>query len=204
MATVQVPRHSQILAGTPVSIVLKADQATGKLTAGNVADVLTRHDHPRGVKVRLVDGQIGRVQSISSLRSRPEQAESTAPRLPSDSPGMGERRLGGFVQDDYRNDPTPLEERSLEDYIKKPAQKKKNKNKRLQPNDETRIGRTSAVGTSTGEERDAPETQDKTASQAELEQGFPALDSALIAAILADHPDDLGRARETLKQLSAG
>lgn len=48
-----------------VDIVLKADQPTGKLTHGKVAQILTSDSfHPRGIKVRLEDGQVGRVQKI--------------------------------------------------------------------------------------------------------------------------------------------
>ncbi len=51
--------------GLKVSIVLKQDQRTGKLTSGIVKDILTKSAfHPHGIKVRLVDGQIGRVQRI--------------------------------------------------------------------------------------------------------------------------------------------
>ncbi len=49
--------------GTEVGIVLKKDQRTGKLTRGFVKDVLTRSaGHPHGIKVRLTDGQVGRVK----------------------------------------------------------------------------------------------------------------------------------------------
>lgn len=45
--------------------MLKADQPTGKLTEGVVAELLTNSaNHPRGIKVRLSDGQVGRVQNI--------------------------------------------------------------------------------------------------------------------------------------------
>lgn len=51
--------------GTSVEIVLKADQRTGKLTKGIVKDILTNSStHPHGIKVRLTDGQVGRVQVI--------------------------------------------------------------------------------------------------------------------------------------------
>ena len=57
--------RKDIIAGVTVDIVLKADQRTGKLTRGVVKDILTNSQiHPRGIKVRLVDGQIGRVQAI--------------------------------------------------------------------------------------------------------------------------------------------
>ncbi len=48
-----------------VDIVLKKDQRRGKRTRGIVQDILTSSPtHPRGIKVRLADGQIGRVQEI--------------------------------------------------------------------------------------------------------------------------------------------
>jgi uncharacterized repeat protein (TIGR03833 family) len=46
-------------------VVLKNDQQTGKRTLGVVKDILTASaTHPHGIKVRLADGQIGRVQEI--------------------------------------------------------------------------------------------------------------------------------------------
>ena len=55
----------EIVPGTEVCIVLKKDQRTGKLTRGLVKDVLTRSaSHPHGIKVRLTDGQVGRVKKI--------------------------------------------------------------------------------------------------------------------------------------------
>lgn len=57
--------RKNIKPGTKVSIVLKQDQRNGKLTDGVVKDLLTNSpNHPRGIKVRLTDGQVGRVQKI--------------------------------------------------------------------------------------------------------------------------------------------
>lgn len=54
--------------GMSVSIVLKQDQRTGKLTAGIVKDILTKSpNHPHGIKVRLMDGQVGRVKQIEHV-----------------------------------------------------------------------------------------------------------------------------------------
>ncbi|HAK46258.1 MAG TPA: YwbE family protein [Spirochaeta sp.] len=51
--------------GLKVAIVLKKDQRTGKLTEGVVADLLTKSPtHPHGIKVRLEDGQVGRVKEV--------------------------------------------------------------------------------------------------------------------------------------------
>ena len=57
--------RGNIKPGIEVYIVLKKDQHTGRLTRGVVKDILTRSaSHPHGIKVRLADGQVGRVQSI--------------------------------------------------------------------------------------------------------------------------------------------
>ena len=51
--------------GSEVEIVLKKDQRTGNLTRGIVAEILTSSaSHHRGIKVRLEDGQVGRIQKI--------------------------------------------------------------------------------------------------------------------------------------------
>lgn len=51
--------------GMSVDIVLKKDQRTGALTRGIVKDILTKSEfHPHGIKVRLTDGQVGRVKEI--------------------------------------------------------------------------------------------------------------------------------------------
>ncbi len=51
--------------GSRVNIVLKKDQRSGKLTEGIVKDILTNSpNHPHGIKVRLEDGQVGRVKEI--------------------------------------------------------------------------------------------------------------------------------------------
>jgi len=58
-------RRSDIKPGVHVSIVLKKDQRTGKLTEGIVKDILTKAPmHPHGIKVRLENGAIGRVKNI--------------------------------------------------------------------------------------------------------------------------------------------
>ncbi|MFC2038418.1 YwbE family protein [Chloroflexota bacterium] len=57
--------RENITPGLQVSIVLKKDQQSGKLTDGTVRDILTKAAaHPHGIKVRLESGHIGRVQVI--------------------------------------------------------------------------------------------------------------------------------------------
>ncbi|KQL19635.1 YwbE family protein [Cytobacillus solani] len=59
--------RKDISPGVTVDIILKADQRTGKLTRGVVKDILTNSGtHPHGIKVRLTDGQVGRIQHIHS------------------------------------------------------------------------------------------------------------------------------------------
>ncbi|MCP3873570.1 MAG: YwbE family protein [Desulfobacteraceae bacterium] len=58
-------KRADIKPGIEVSIVLKQDQRTGKLTKGIVKDILTNStNHHHGIKVRLEDGQVGRVKTI--------------------------------------------------------------------------------------------------------------------------------------------
>jgi uncharacterized repeat protein (TIGR03833 family) len=58
-------QRADIRPGMRVAIVLKQDQRTGKQTIGIVKDLLTNSNfHPHGIKVRLTDGQVGRVQEI--------------------------------------------------------------------------------------------------------------------------------------------
>ena len=57
--------RNNLKSGVEVDIVLKVDQSTGKLTHGKVKDILTSDSqHHRGIKVRLQDGKVGRVQKI--------------------------------------------------------------------------------------------------------------------------------------------
>ena len=57
--------RADIYPGLEVAIILKKDQRTGKQTLGIVRDILTSAPyHSRGIKVRLEDGQIGRVAEI--------------------------------------------------------------------------------------------------------------------------------------------
>lgn len=57
--------RKEIHPGAHVEIILKADQRTGKRTAGIVKDILTSAAfHSRGIKVRLDSGLIGRVQTV--------------------------------------------------------------------------------------------------------------------------------------------
>lgn len=57
--------REDIRPGLTVDVVLKEDQPTGRLTRGIVQDILTNSSfHPRGIKVRLESGEVGRVQNV--------------------------------------------------------------------------------------------------------------------------------------------
>ena len=57
--------HVNIKPGLQVSIILKKDQRSRKLTEGIVKDILTKSPtHAHGIKVRLENGQVGRVKEI--------------------------------------------------------------------------------------------------------------------------------------------
>ncbi|MFZ4453211.1 YwbE family protein [Salibacterium aidingense] len=57
--------RSALEPGMEVAIVLKQDQRSGKRTRGVIQDILTNSpSHPHGIKVRLTDGNVGRVKEI--------------------------------------------------------------------------------------------------------------------------------------------
>lgn len=57
--------RKDIYPGLLVDIILKKDQRSGELTRGVVKNLLTSAaHHSRGIKVRLEDGQVGRVAYI--------------------------------------------------------------------------------------------------------------------------------------------
>lgn len=64
--------RKNIRPGARVAVVLKQDQRTGRRTTGTVKDLLTNSNfHPHGIKVRLTDGQVGRVQEILADDDKP-------------------------------------------------------------------------------------------------------------------------------------
>lgn len=57
--------RKDIYPGLLVNVVKKEDQRTGKLTEGIILSLLTKSSyHPHGIKVKLEDGTVGRVQEI--------------------------------------------------------------------------------------------------------------------------------------------
>ncbi len=69
-----LPTREQIKKGDSVLIVTKENQRTGNLTDGTVNEILTSSEfHPHGIKVRLEDGQVGRVKSIISTKMKSKE-----------------------------------------------------------------------------------------------------------------------------------
>ncbi|MDX2481913.1 MAG: YwbE family protein [Desulfuromusa sp.] len=62
--------RTDITSGLEVKIVLKKDQRSGSLTGGIVKDILTNSSfHPHGIKVRLENGDVGRVKEIIAVNN---------------------------------------------------------------------------------------------------------------------------------------
>ncbi|KAI1804237.1 hypothetical protein F4811DRAFT_297421 [Daldinia bambusicola] len=158
MANRGVPKTTEVVRGAAVNIVLKADQRTGRQVSGTVRDVLTRGDHHRGIKVRLTDGRIGRVQSMSTISavsttSMPntisaDVAASEGPSTPTggepvDLISGSSSQLRGARRPRYRDarleEPleVPPEQADLSAYIVPSRRKGKNKNGPKQTADHT-------------------------------------------------------------------
>jgi uncharacterized repeat protein (TIGR03833 family) len=68
MPIMSLPKRSEIKPGLRVKIIEKHNQRSGALTEGVVAELLTNSPtHPHGIKVRLTDGKVGRVQAIVTV-----------------------------------------------------------------------------------------------------------------------------------------
>lgn len=128
----RVPPSKSITPGTSVNIILKADQPTGRTVFGTVSELLTRGDHPRGVKVRLTDGRVGRVQSLRNgdEPSGPAQEEndvsSNGIQLRTEGPAFSGSRSHFSARDMRLDGPEepPSEALGLDMYIR-PAKGKK-------------------------------------------------------------------------------
>ncbi|KAF7564071.1 hypothetical protein G7046_g59 [Stylonectria norvegica] len=119
-----VPTIQQVVRGSAVFIVLKDDQPTGEETQGIVQDIFTRGNHPRGIKVRLRDGQVGRVQrmgappaadaSASAMSAPPRAISGAGTGVPSPAPARSTMKYTDVRNDDYLDGPPP---RGLADFM---------------------------------------------------------------------------------------
>jgi uncharacterized repeat protein (TIGR03833 family) len=140
-ATQEVPSAQQVVSGAGVSIVLKVDQPTGNEVLGIVGEVLGRGNHPRGIKVRLQDGRVGRVQRIVdqgiardasegliNLGRNGEPNGATSAESSSGPQSTVSYRHVSDVRDDpydYDNAPTARDPINLADYIKPSKNRRK-------------------------------------------------------------------------------
>lgn len=114
-----VPTQQQVVPGASVYIILKEDQSSGTETKGVVQDLLTRGNHPRGIKVRLRGGLVGRVQRMGSAGDAEAQStEATAQTIGGSSAGPGNAQPK-FKYRDIRleEDPSEPPPRSLVDFL---------------------------------------------------------------------------------------
>ncbi|KAG5983499.1 hypothetical protein E4U55_008021 [Claviceps digitariae] len=110
-----VPSILQVVPGASVFIVLKKDQPTGRETAGVVAELLTRGNHPRGIKVRLRNGQVGRVQRMGNQSAPQTDASETHHNKTATQPARFSHRYTDVRNDsDYPSEPPS---RSLTDFF---------------------------------------------------------------------------------------
>ncbi|EGX90868.1 hypothetical protein CCM_07288 [Cordyceps militaris CM01] len=128
-STGTVPTTRDVVPGAGVFIILKDDQPTGQETRGVVGEVLTSGNHPRGIKVRLRGGQVGRVQRLDkapldNADNREERPTGDDARSSNAQMSAGPARGGGSARfshrytdvryDDYLEGPP---ERSLADFL---------------------------------------------------------------------------------------
>lgn len=218
-----ISNRSLVYPGLPVSVVLKADQRSGRLTQGTVADVLTRHNHPRGIKVRLQDGAVGRIEAIRSTQpGKPQFLQSatkhnsssanqhigqrTMSQQPSTNPWADQASQGGHAAGYYGQQQQPPSQQQFQD---PPGQQHQQQQQgSVPPNRAQNDGflpqgqeRSEQVETMQNYEARAPKSEDDKA-QEQLQKEFPSLDSSLIAAIYGD-TKDVAQTREMLQELGS-
>jgi uncharacterized repeat protein (TIGR03833 family) len=183
----RVPTIGEVLPGAWVNIVLKADQPTGRTVSGAIKDVLTRGNHPRGIKVRLTDGRIGRVQAMANASaSAPPQAseESTheGPHGARPPRSFSQSRPSAFA--DIRDEGQPTASIGLDAYVKPAKQRKSGKGKPRQASDSA-----GAAGTSAQETGATVSSESGAVSTCPVCGTFEG-DAAAVAHHVASHFDD--------------
>ncbi|KIY03647.1 uncharacterized protein Z520_00338 [Fonsecaea multimorphosa CBS 102226] len=209
-----VTQPSQLKPGQLVSIVLKADQRTGRQVQGTVSQLLTRHNHPRGIKVKLTDGRVGRVQQIltqsqplpssrmSSNNNPWANAESQGNPYVSHASEQQNQGSAGAAQSYYQSShPSQNQPQQYQHQSSTPAQginRSDTEQLLAQQSD-----RAEQVEHMQQYEANARQTEDDRI-QAQLQKEFPNIDSSLIAAIYNERKGqgDLGEVRELLQELN--
>lgn len=169
-----MPTIREVVPGAGVNIVLKADQPTGRTVQGTIGDVLTRGNHPRGIKVRLTDGRVGRVQSMSSsaaastsgqpsgsttVAGGTQEATVHEGHTSGSRPFRGRRRDGGGDIRYAEDQDLPPQQIGLDAYVKEKKPKKRGRGKGNSSTNEAAAGEDDlTVGDSAIDSRAAPES----------------------------------------------
>ena len=203
-----ITTHDLLKPGLSVSIILKADQRTGRQVQGTVAQLLTRRDHPRGIKVKLTDGRVGRVEQILP-KSQTETMSSNNPW--SDSASQG----NPYAHSNQQQPPQGQTQTAYSNTQHNPPQNQNgsyNPPAGSAPAPGVRRSDTEQLLAQEGDraeqlehmqhyEATAPQSEDDK-NQAELQRLFPNIDSSLIAAIYNERKPNFGEARELLEELN--
>jgi uncharacterized repeat protein (TIGR03833 family) len=209
-----VTQYSKIKPGQLVSIVLKADQRTGRQVQGTVAQLLTRHNHPRGIKVKLTDGRVGRVEKIvQNMASNNPWADASS----QGNPWANQQDQQGLNQSYFGQDSSNQHQQTSYGQSQEQGQPGQQQggfqappgpppSQGLQRSDtETLLAQQQDAGaqveTMQQYESNARMTDDDRA-QAELQKQFPNIDSSLIAAIYNERKPDMAEVRELLQELN--
>lgn len=217
-----ITQFNQIKPGLPVSIVLKADQRTGRQVQGTVAQLLTRHNHPRGIKVKLTDGRVGRVQQIVRNMSSNNNpwADASSQGNPYSSPTERQQSSGlnqtYFAQDNSnQHQQTPYGHNPHQGWQQQGGQGQQQgytppqgppPGQGLQRSDtEQLLAQQGDAGeqfeTMQQYEASARQTEDDK-NQAQLQKEYPNIDSSLIAAIYNERKPNMAEVRELLQELN--
>jgi uncharacterized repeat protein (TIGR03833 family) len=223
-----ITQYNQIKPGLAVSIVLKADQRTGRQVQGTVAQLLTRHNHPRGIKVKLTDGRVGRVQKIGNMNSNNPWADSSSQGNPYQPPDRQQQGLNQtyFAQDtSNQHQQAPYgqhQQQPMHDehnpWGQQSGQGGHNQggfqpppgpppSQGLHRSDTEQLlaqqqDAGAQVETMQQYESNARQTEDDRA-QADLQKQFPNIDSSLIAAIYNERKPNMAEVRELLQELNS-
>ena len=211
-----VTQFSKIRPGLPVSIVLKEDQRTGQQVQGTVAQLLTRHNHPRGIKVKLTDGRVGRVcQILAQSPNNPNPAmPPNNPWTNSESQGNpytlpGSQTTQGAASSYYQSHPSqPQSQQYQYQHQQQQQQQPPAPSQGVRRSDTEQLlaqqgDRAAQVEHLQQYEANAPQSEDDRI-QAQLQKEFPNIDSSLIAAIYNERKDagNLAEVKELLQELS--
>lgn len=198
-----VTQFSKLRPGLAVSIVLKADQRTGKQVQGTVSQLLTRHNHPRGIKVKLTDGRVGRVQQIlpSPQTKSSHNMSSENPWANTESQGnphTSQQNAQGAASSYYQG------QQQQPQSFNAPAPTQGVRRSETEQLLDQQSDRAQQVEHMQQYEANARQTEDDRI-QAQLQKEFPNIDSSLIAAIYGERKGqgDLGEVRELLQELNS-